>query len=71
MLRSLQRRYSGLRYESGYFDGEMVTYNPSFYPEPGEPLEILYAVLTGTNVGASVTRQGEVEIGFDNMGSGF
>lgn len=39
--------------------------------EPGDgdfPLEILYAVYTGTNVGASMTSEGRVEVGFDADG---
>src|SRR5688572_7841218 len=44
--RAVQRRYLGLQYQSGYFDGQ-VTYLPTFEPDPGEPRqEILYAVDT-------------------------
>ncbi len=69
LLRSVQRRYLGLSYDSGYFDGSRVTYSPTFDPEPGDTdLEILYAVSMEANVGASLTDKGQVEVGFDQWG---
>ncbi|MFD6752077.1 hypothetical protein [Micromonospora gifhornensis] len=68
LLSSVQRRYLGLSYDSGYFDGR-VTYSPTFDPEPGDTdLEILYAVSMQANVGASLTDKGQVKVGFDQYG---
>jgi hypothetical protein len=45
-----------------------VTFNPVCEPDdPQEDPEILYAVETGTPVGASIIRTGEVAIGWDDV----
>ncbi|MFI9642270.1 hypothetical protein ACIG87_19770 [Micromonospora sp. NPDC051925] len=68
LLDRLQERYGGLSYESGFFQSH-VTFAPVCDPEdPNEELEILYAVETGSPVGASVKIDGQVEIGLDSAG---
>jgi hypothetical protein len=68
LLDWLQSRYGGLAYQSGYFEAD-VTFSPVCEPEdPEEELEVLYAVQTGSSVGASVKSDGSIEIGFDQAG---
>jgi hypothetical protein len=68
LLDRLQERYGGLSYESGFFQSP-VTFAPVCDPEdPNDELEILYAVETGSPVGASVKIDGQVEIGLDSAG---
>lgn len=68
LLERLQSRYGGLSYLSGLF-GSQVCFAPVCEPEdPGEELEILYAVESHSLAGASVKRTGEVELGLDGSG---
>jgi hypothetical protein len=69
LLSRLQSRYSGLSYESGFFQSQ-VTFAPVCEPDdPRDELEILYAVETASPAGASVKVTGEVEIGLDGTGA--
>ncbi|WP_147143967.1 hypothetical protein [Stackebrandtia albiflava] len=68
LLDRIQERYGGLSYKSGFFDSP-VTFAPVCDPEdPGDDVEILYAVETGSPLGASVKLDGEVEVGIDFLG---
>ncbi|WP_447006691.1 hypothetical protein ACRAKI_09535 [Saccharothrix isguenensis] len=65
LVESVQRRWGGLAYRSGLFDGPVV-FSPMCDPENAdEPLEIEYAVASGSPAGASIDLQGGVLIGFD------
>ena len=65
--RAVQRRYLGLRYQSGYFDAQ-VTYLPVFEPDPDEPEHVIsYAVDTASVAGASLDGEGKVKIGVDEF----
>jgi hypothetical protein len=68
LLDRLQSRYGGLTYLSGFFESD-VLFGPVCEPDDAEEdLEILYAVQTGSPVGASVKSDGSVEIGLDQEG---
>ena len=66
-LEAIQERYGGLTYQSGYFR-EKIVFEPSCQPDldPGEALEISYAVVTGTTTGASVDSSGTVIVGMSD-----
>ncbi|MEU1604726.1 hypothetical protein [Micromonospora matsumotoense] len=68
LLESVQARYGGLAYTSGFFQGP-VRFSPVCEPEEAEEeLEILYAIETGSPAGASIKADGQVEIGVDGAG---
>jgi hypothetical protein len=65
LLDSIQRRYGGLTYQSGFFDAKVV-YSPVCEPDDmDDDLEILYAVETGGPTGASVRADETVVVGLD------
>jgi hypothetical protein len=66
LLDSIQGRYGGLTYRSGFFDSS-ITFSPTCEPESlNEKLEILYAIETGGPAGASVRVDGTVAVGLDD-----
>jgi hypothetical protein len=68
LLDAVQERYSGLTYNSGFFDSTVIFSPVCEIESSDDEIEISYAVDTGGAAGAFLTRDGEVNIGLDNVG---
>ncbi|MCE6993290.1 hypothetical protein LZG04_00485 [Saccharothrix sp. S26] len=67
LVEHVQQRWGGLAYRSGLFDSPVI-FSPMCDPEDADgPIEIDYAVASMSPAGASISLDGGVLIGFDDV----